>query len=87
MMRLITWIKLLTIIVLIILISIFFVQNRGHVGIQFPFGGPRHFGLIYMLLVAYLLGIFTTVLASFMISAKIKKKKRLEESEDLFEEE
>jgi uncharacterized integral membrane protein len=86
-MRLISWIKLLIITLVVIFLSIFFMQNRGPVGIQFPFGGPCHFGLIYLILISYAMGILTAFLIATIAGSAIKKKRKLKESEDLIEEE
>ncbi|MBU1924270.1 MAG: DUF1049 domain-containing protein [Candidatus Omnitrophica bacterium] len=86
-MRFITWLKILIFLLVIALLTVFFIQNTGPVAMHFPFSRPYHFGLIYILLIAYFLGVLTAVLAVFMISARAKKKKTLEESKDLVEEE
>lgn len=85
-MRIVTAFKLLFALLVITLLSIFYVQNTGKVDIQFPFGRPYAFGLIHSFIVAYLLGVITTVYVTLVINAKIRKKRKLEESKELIEE-
>jgi uncharacterized integral membrane protein len=86
-MRAITWIKTFIVILTVIFLAIFFTQNRGPAIIQFPFTRPRHFGLIYLLLISFALGVVASLSVAFTVRAKIKKKKMSDESEELFEEE
>ena len=86
-MRIITTIKILLFILALTLVTIFFLQNTGPVGIQFPFGKAGRLGLIYLLLIAYFSGVFSSFFMMIIISAKVKKRRRLRESEELVEEE
>lgn len=85
-MRFVTSLKIIALIVSIALLAIFYIQNTGPAEIQFPFGRPYRFGLIYMLLISFAAGVLTTVFITMMISAKIKRKRRSEESEALVDE-
>lgn len=86
-MRFVTKAKIFLGIILLILIIIFFRQNTHHVGIQFPFGRPYQFRLIYMLLIAFTSGILTALLIGIGIIRTIKRKEALENSQELVEEE
>ncbi|UCC95283.1 MAG: DUF1049 domain-containing protein [Candidatus Omnitrophota bacterium] len=85
-MRFITAIKILISILVIILLAIFFMQNTHPVDIQFPFVRGHRFGLIYLLLIAYLSGALTTFFITIIVNAKMRKKRKLKESEELLEE-
>lgn len=86
-MRIITTIKVITFVLITTLAAIFYLQNRGPVHVLFPFGKSIQFGLIYLFLIMYVLGILTAVLVVVKIMKKLKKKNKIEESEDLIEEE
>lgn len=86
-MRFVTTLKILVFIVIATLLAIFYIQNTGRVAIQFPFGRPYQFRFIYILLTAFATGVVTALFITFMITAKIKKKMRSEESKDLVDEE
>jgi uncharacterized integral membrane protein len=66
--------------------TIFFLQNRQPVYIQFPFTRECRFGLIYLLLTAYLVGSLTTFFSVILIGRKIKKRRKIKESQELIEE-
>ena len=86
-MRIVTTIKAFMFFLITTLMVIFFIKNRGPVHVLFPFGKSIYFGTVYLLLIAYFLGVLTTVLAVVIIMKKLKEKRRLKESEDLIEEE
>lgn len=85
-MRFITMIKILIFVLVIIFLAIFFMQNTHYVGIQFPFGEARRFGLIYLLSLAYISGAFTAFFITVIVNKRIRKKRKLKESKELFEE-
>ena len=84
-MRVITVIRILVWILAIVLLIIFFKQNTRPVDIEFPFVRHHRFGLIYLLLISFLLGAFTSFFITIAVSAKIRKKRKSKESEDLLE--
>ena len=86
-MRFITSFKIFLVVIAVIMIAVFVNQNTHHVPIQFPFARPYQFRLILMLLISFTSGIILTLFSVMYINAKIAKKKRLEESEDLVEDE
>ena len=85
-MRFITTIKILIFVLVIVFLIIFFMQNTHYVAIQFPFGGALRFGLVYLLCIAYILGAFAAFFITVIVNKKIRKKRKLKQSEELFEE-
>lgn len=84
-MRKRTVLKILICILIATVLGIFYRQNTGPVDIQVPFGQPRNFGLIYLLLISYGLGVVTTLYVLFVVNAKRKKKRSLADSQTLVE--
>lgn len=86
-MRVTTVFKILIFIIMAGSLSIFYVQNTTPVGIQFPFGRPHHFGLIYIIGIAYVAGLSTALTVVIMVNSKMSKKRKTEETEELVEDE
>ncbi len=68
------------------LFIIFFRQNMGAVAIEFPFVRPHRCGLIYLMLISFLLGAFASFVIGMLVNAKIRERRKLRESEDLVDE-
>jgi len=86
-MRFTTWIKIFFFLFVVGFLTIFYLQNTHHVGIQFPFGRPYQFRLIFMLLISFFSGVITTILGTAWIRIKWGKMHKEEESEELVEDE
>ncbi len=81
-MRLATAFKLLLGILAIMLVTMVFLQNRGPVRVMLPFEHSVSFGLIYLLLLSYLLGVISMAIAAVIIRGKYKKTKKLKDEEE-----
>ena len=65
------------------LFAIFFRQNTGAVDIEFPFVRPHRCGLIYLMLISFILGAFTSLVIAMLVNVKVREKRKLRESKDL----
>lgn len=89
-MKITTALKMVVLVLAVTLTTIFVLQNRMPVRVALPFERSFNFGLIYLLLIAYLLGVVTMVVAVVVIRRRIKRKRKLqdqEEAEELLDEE
>lgn len=89
-MKITTALKMVLLVLAVTLATIFFLQNRGPVRVALPFERSFQFGLIYLLAVSYALGIATMGALTFVMSSKLKKKKKMQEqheAEELLDEE
>ena len=77
--------KILIFILVVAFLAIFFTQNTHPVNIHFPLGRAYRFGLIYLLLIGYLLGVSTALFLTIIVNAKIRKKRKSRESKELLE--
>lgn len=86
-MRFFTAVKLIISLLILVLLTIFYFQNTMPTDIQFPFTRVFHVRLIYLLLISYGLGVLTAICVVMKINAYLEKRRKLEETEDLVEEE
>lgn len=81
-MRLSTAFKLILGILGIMLVTMFFLQNRGPVRVMLPFEHSFSFGLIYLVLASYLLGVISMAVAAVIIRGKYQKTRKLKDDEE-----
>jgi len=90
-MRFSTVVKMIAGLLFLILIIFFVFENLDPVMIWIPFIKDRHFGLIYIILVFYLLGISNAFWVITFVGAERKKRLKLKEipeaEQSLFEDE
>ncbi len=84
-MKFITWLKITAILFLIVLGTIFFLQNTDHAPLQVPFGRAVHVRLIYVILASFIAGAVSMLL--LLIKFKMILGKDEEKTEDLVEDE
>ena len=81
-MRLSTVFKLMFAVLGGMLVTMFFLQNRGPVRVLLPFEHSFSFGLIYLVLIAYLLGVLSMAIAVVIIRKKYKKTRKLKDQKE-----
>ena len=81
-MRLSTAFKLLLGILGILLVTMIFLQNRVPVRVMLPFEHSFSFGLIYLLLFSYLLGVISMAIAVVVLRGRYKKTKKLKDDKE-----
>ncbi|MBF0477902.1 MAG: hypothetical protein HQL26_00300 [Candidatus Omnitrophica bacterium] len=83
--------KIIAIFFVVMLAGMFIFENIDPVPIWIPFFKGRRFGLIFIILASYILGVLTAVWVMKRIGANMKKQIKLrelaEEEEELFEDE
>ena len=81
-MRFSTVIKIVAGLLLLILMVFFVFENLDPVTIWIPLVKGRHFGLIYIILAFYLLGITNSLWVLNIIGARRKRRMKLQEKSD-----
>ena len=79
--------KLLCIILVAVIVTIFAMDNMHQVELGLFIGRPVHVRLFFLLLISFLLGCFAAILINLYISAKSKKKTEIAqgpEEDDFF---
>ncbi|MBF0479892.1 MAG: hypothetical protein HQL26_10460 [Candidatus Omnitrophica bacterium] len=83
--------KIILVFFLLMLLGMFIFENIDPVPIWIPFFKGRRFGLIFIIVLFYILGALSAVWVMSRIGANMKKKMKLrelsEEDEELFEDE
>ena len=78
-MRTMTIIKVIFTFFCLMLMGFFVYENLEPIPIWIPFVKDRHIGLIYIILIVYLIGVFNAVWAVIWIGGQRKKRMKLEE--------
>lgn len=79
--------KLLCVILVAVIVTIFAFDNMHHVELDLFIGGPKNVRLFFLLLISFLVGCFTTVIIDLYTRVKYKKKTEITqdtEEDDFF---
>lgn len=78
-------IKIVVFVLIVVLATIFFLQNSDPAVVHFPFSRPQHIGMVYLLLVTFFVGVIVGVAVTLIVGKKIKKMRESEIESDEFE--